>query len=181
MGVFFFCQDTCTGFLLGGIGERNMKREGNFMIVDKDTPLSEIEGTLKNYIKRSDIDIILITQNVSYQPKSCLFCTWQLEPDICTQNVLLSGCGQIFLCTYLWLLRHVKICSSMTQNKSYRCADTPKHVLFQVAEQVRYVLDAHTDAIPAILEIPSKDCPYDPNKDSILRRAKGLFNTDDFR
>ena len=35
--------------------------------------------------------------------------------------------------------------------------------------QVRHVLDAHTAPVPAVLEIPSKDSPYDPNKDSILR------------
>ncbi|CAG0889618.1 unnamed protein product [Darwinula stevensoni] len=35
--------------------------------------------------------------------------------------------------------------------------------------------------IPAVLEIPSKDYPYDPSKDSILRRAKGMYTTEDFR
>ena len=50
-----------------------------------------------------------------------------------------------------------------------------------VAEMVRHVIDAHTSPVPAILEIPSKDHPYDPSKDSILRRAKGLFNPDDMR
>lgn len=33
-----------------------------------------------------------------------------------------------------------------------------------IAEQIRFVVDAHTTSIPAILEIPSKDAPYDPNK-----------------
>lgn len=28
-------QDTCTGFLLGGIGEMNAKRQPNFLVVDK--------------------------------------------------------------------------------------------------------------------------------------------------
>lgn len=37
---------------------------------------------------------------------------------------------------------------------------------------IRHVIDSHTVSIPAVLEIPSKDQPYDPNKDSILRRAK---------
>ena len=35
--------------------------------------------------------------------------------------------------------------------------------------QVRHILDNHTSPVPAILEIPSKDSPYDPNTDSILR------------
>lgn len=37
---------------------------------------------------------------------------------------------------------------------------------------IRHVLDSYTQAIPAVLEIPSKDNPYDASKDSILRRAK---------
>ena len=28
-------QDTCTGFLLGGIGEMNSKRQPNFLVVNK--------------------------------------------------------------------------------------------------------------------------------------------------
>ena len=37
---------------------------------------------------------------------------------------------------------------------------------------IRHVLDAYEQPIPAVLEIPSKDNPYDASKDSILRRAK---------
>merc|ERR1712018_503936 len=106
-------EDTCVGFLLGGIGEMNKNRHPNFMVVDKDTALTDIEDTLKKFIKRDDIDIILINQNI--------------------------------------------------------------------AELIRHTIDQHTAPVPAILEIPSKDHPYDPNKDSILRRAKGLFNTDDLK
>lgn len=29
--------------------------------------------------------------------------------------------------------------------------------------------------VPALLEIPSKDSPYDPNQDSLLRRVKHLL------
>lgn len=37
---------------------------------------------------------------------------------------------------------------------------------------IRHVIDGHTQPVPAVLEIPSKDHPYDASKDSILRRAK---------
>ena len=43
---------------------------------------------------------------------------------------------------------------------------------WQIAEEIRHILDAYDKAIPAVLEIPSKEHPYDPTKDSILRRAK---------
>ena len=125
------------------LGEMNKNRQPNFLVVNTETPMSDIEGKdvinepyvqklyyryfllvlskifnlfsdcLKAFIKRDDIDIILINQNV--------------------------------------------------------------------AEMVRHVIDGHTAPVPAILEIPSKDHPYDPSKDSILRRAKGLFNPDDMR
>lgn len=29
--------------------------------------------------------------------------------------------------------------------------------------------------VPAVLEIPSKDSPYDPNQDSLLKRVKMLL------
>ena len=106
-------EDTCVGFLLGGIGEMNKNRQPNFMVVDKNTSVSDIEDCFKKFVKRDDIDIILINQNV--------------------------------------------------------------------AELIRHTIDGHTTPTPAILEIPSKDHPYDPNKDSILRRAKGLFSAEDLR
>ncbi|XP_031838895.1 V-type proton ATPase subunit Vha14-1 isoform X2 [Nomia melanderi] len=78
------------------------------MVVDKNTAISDIEDTFKRFIKRDDIDIILINQNI--------------------------------------------------------------------AEMIRHVIDSHTQPIPSVLEIPSKDHPYDASKDSILRRAKAKFN-----
>ncbi|XP_018496060.1 V-type proton ATPase subunit F [Galendromus occidentalis] len=104
-------EETCVGFLMGGIGEMNKERQPNFKVVDKDTPVSEIEETFKTFVKRSDIAIILINQNV--------------------------------------------------------------------AEMIRHEIDKHTSSIPAVLEIPSKDAPYDPSKDSILKRAKGMFGGSD--
>ena len=50
-----------------------------------------------------------------------------------------------------------------------------------IAEMVRHALDAHQRSIPAVLEIPSKEHPYDAAKDSILCRAKGMFTAEDLR
>ncbi|KAL7663051.1 V-type proton ATPase subunit F [[Candida] zeylanoides] len=44
-----------------------------------------------------------------------------------------------------------------------------------LADLIRYKVDNYTAAFPAILEIPSKDHPYDPEKDSILKRVRRLF------
>ncbi|CAB3404803.1 unnamed protein product [Caenorhabditis bovis] len=106
-------EDTVVGFLLGGVGELNKARKPNYLIVDKQTAVQEIEDAFKGFCARDDISIILINQHI--------------------------------------------------------------------AEMIRYAVDQHTASIPAVLEIPSKEAPYDPSKDSILHRARGLFNPEDFR
>ena len=67
-------QATLTGFLLTGMGERNKKGDTNFMLVDKDTPLSSIETKFKQLLERQDMGIILISQHVS---ASYLTSRWQ--------------------------------------------------------------------------------------------------------
>jgi hypothetical protein len=42
---------------------------------------------------------------------------------------------------------------------------------------IRGSVDGHDKSVPAILEIPSKEHPYDATKDSILRRARVSFST----
>lgn len=44
-----------------------------------------------------------------------------------------------------------------------------------VADDIRYLVDLHDKVIPTILEIPSKDKPYDPSKDSVMQRVKFFF------
>ncbi|XP_042746653.1 V-type proton ATPase subunit F, partial [Lagopus leucura] len=50
-----------------------------------------------------------------------------------------------------------------------------------VAELIRHAVEAHTRSLPAVLEIPSKEHPYDAARDSVLRRARGMFTADDLR
>ncbi|KAL0950807.1 hypothetical protein HGRIS_007572 [Hohenbuehelia grisea] len=44
-----------------------------------------------------------------------------------------------------------------------------------IAEKIRPTVDKYSQAFPSLLEIPSKDHPYDPSKDSILKRVQKLF------
>jgi len=44
-----------------------------------------------------------------------------------------------------------------------------------VAEEIRPAIAAHAAAVPAILEIPSKDMPYEPEKDAVLARVRHLL------
>jgi V-type H+-transporting ATPase subunit F len=40
-----------------------------------------------------------------------------------------------------------------------------------VAEMIRPLLNEYTQPIPTILEIPSKEHPYDPEKDMVMQRV----------
>ncbi|KAG8313627.1 V-type proton ATPase subunit F-like [Homalodisca vitripennis] len=104
-------EDTCVGFLLGGLGEINKSRQPNFLVVNKNTNITDIEETFRLFTKRDDIGIILINQNV--------------------------------------------------------------------ADLIRNSIVTYHQNIPTVLEIPSKDLPYDHRKDFIFNRAKGMFNPDD--
>ncbi|KAI0050713.1 vacuolar ATP synthase [Auriscalpium vulgare] len=44
-----------------------------------------------------------------------------------------------------------------------------------IAEKIRPTVEKYEQAFPALLEIPSKDHPYDPAKDSVLKRVQKLF------
>uniref|UniRef100_A0A8I5U1N1 V-type proton ATPase subunit F n=1 Tax=Pongo abelii TaxID=9601 RepID=A0A8I5U1N1_PONAB len=104
-------EDTVTGFLLGGIGELNKNCHPNFLVVEKDTTISEIEDTFRQFLNRDDTGIILINQ--------------------------------------------------------------------YTAEMLQHALDTHQHSIPTVLEIPSKEHPYEAAKDSILCRARGMFTAKD--
>lgn len=56
-------EETVTGFLLAGIGERN-ENSKNFFIINKEDK-NEIEDIFKNLIGRKDIGIILISQHIA--------------------------------------------------------------------------------------------------------------------
>ena len=57
-------EETVTGFLLAGIGERN-ENSTNFLIVNSTTEKAQIEDFFKSLIVRKDIGIILISQHVA--------------------------------------------------------------------------------------------------------------------
>ena len=44
-----------------------------------------------------------------------------------------------------------------------------------VADRVRKIIAAHNKVLPTLLEIPSKDHPYDPSKDTIVVRAANIL------
>ncbi|GJT00865.1 V-type proton ATPase subunit F [Tanacetum coccineum] len=103
-------EDTVTGFLLAGVGNVDLRRKTNYLIVDSKTTVKQIEDSFKEFTTRDDIAIVLISQ--------------------------------------------------------------------YIANMIRFLVDSYNKPVPAILEIPSKDHPYDPAHDSVLSRVKYLFNTE---
>lgn len=100
-------EDTVTGFLLAGVGNVDLRKKTNFLVVDSKTTTKQIEQSFKEFTNREDIGILLITQ--------------------------------------------------------------------YIATMIRHLVDGYTKVTPTILEIPSKDCPYDPTQDSILTRVQHMF------
>lgn len=47
-----------------------------------------------------------------------------------------------------------------------------------IANDIRHLINRHSSPIPTILEIPSKDHPYDVNKDKVMVRVKQLLGKD---
>ncbi|PSC70903.1 V-type proton ATPase subunit F [Micractinium conductrix] len=100
-------QDTATGLLLTGVGQVDIRKRANFLIVDDKTSQQQVEEAFKDFTTREDIAVLLINQ--------------------------------------------------------------------VIAGMIRHLLDAYTKPVPAILEIPSKDAPYDPSQDSVLQRVCFMF------
>jgi V-type H+-transporting ATPase subunit F len=58
-------QDTVTGFLLAGVGNVDLRKKTNYLIVDNKTTVKQIEDAFKEFTTREDIAIVLISQYVS--------------------------------------------------------------------------------------------------------------------
>ena len=103
-------EDSVTGFLLAGIGSVDRMKRTNFLIVDHKTQQDKIINTFNEFINRTDIAIILITQGV--------------------------------------------------------------------ADMMRDILDGYDRYLPIVMEIPSKDHPYNPDTDSVMQRLKKMTGRD---
>ena len=102
-------EDTCTGFLLAGVGDKNPKKGlgPNFFVVEKNTKQGDIEEGFRSLVSRDDIAVILICQHI--------------------------------------------------------------------ANDIRYLIDEHSmskEPLPCILEIPSKQIPFDGSKDPVLSKLR---------
>ncbi len=63
-------EDTITGFLLAGVGDVDLKKRANFLVVDNKTNVRAVEAAFKDFCLREDIAIILISQPIANMIRS---------------------------------------------------------------------------------------------------------------
>merc|ERR1719231_1366015 len=74
-------EDTVTGFLLAGTGQRDAKG-CNYLVVASKTKRSQIEQAFNTMTSRADIGIILINQNVANEIRHLLNVYEKITPTI---------------------------------------------------------------------------------------------------
>ena len=122
----------------------------NACAIAAETSVKKIEDTFKDFTNRDDIAIILINQHIANMIRHMIDNYIQARSHNMPSGV-----------TFLDLQVHTKY---------------PIYTMMAVAQLSGSIVCAQP--IPAILEIPSKEHPYDPAKDSILSRVKIMFGGD---
>ena len=74
-------EETVTGFLLAGIGERS-EHSTNFLKVNSSTTDEQIEDFFHNLITRKDIGIVLISQDVADRIRETLDAYNEIVPTV---------------------------------------------------------------------------------------------------
>ncbi|KAH7571711.1 hypothetical protein JRO89_XS04G0124000 [Xanthoceras sorbifolium] len=128
--------DTITGFLLAGVGNVDLRRKTNYLIVDS----SRLLGLL---LCRKTKDPVMKVEVNAQRTETTVK---QIE-DAFKEFTTKDDIGIVLISQY-------------------------------VANMIRFLVDSYNKPIPAILEIPSKDHPYDPAHDSVLSRVKNLFSSE---
>jgi V-type H+-transporting ATPase subunit F len=137
-------EDTITGFLLAGVGDVDLRKRSNFLVVDGKTTVRHVEAAFKDFTSREDVAIVLISQPIANM----------IRHVVSAYNKVRRGCR---------VSRVVR-----------RCADALFFLRLPPGPTVAPT-GAPPQPVPALLEIPSKDAPYDPQQDSLLRRVKLLL------
>ena len=73
---------TVTGLLLTGMGERNDRGQQNFLIVERETTDEIIEKTLRGFLARPDIGIVLISQGAAERVRNVIVEHEEIIPTI---------------------------------------------------------------------------------------------------
>jgi ATP synthase F subunit len=58
-------EDTITGFLLAGVGNVDLRKRSNFLVVDQRTTAKQVEQAFREFTSRDDVAIVLISQPIA--------------------------------------------------------------------------------------------------------------------
>lgn len=58
-------EDTITGFLLAGVGDVDLRKRSNFLVVDAKTTVRAVEQAFRDFTARDDVAIVLISQPIA--------------------------------------------------------------------------------------------------------------------
>jgi V-type H+-transporting ATPase subunit F len=58
-------EDTITGFLLAGVGNVDLRKRSNFLVVDSRTTAKQVEQAFREFTSREDVAIVLISQPIA--------------------------------------------------------------------------------------------------------------------
>lgn len=175
-------EDTITGFLLAGVGDVDLRKRSNFLIVDGKTTVRQIEASFKEFTARDDVAIVLVSQPIANMIRHVVANHSKVR-DATARPTRAFGGGGVACAppppppseeAVVLLLDEGGVAVTAGWQAGRCRAGARKPAL----ERPRRVLPASlpaTQAIPAVLEIPSKDSPYDPNQDSLLQRVKHLL------
>ncbi|MBA0727545.1 hypothetical protein Golax_000524 [Gossypium laxum] len=154
-------EDTVVGFLLAGVGNVDLRRKTNYLIVDSRRFLI--------YLKSLALPIVIIFIFHLWMP----FVFYLLET---TDKQIEDAFKEFTTRTDIAIVLISQYVSCLLNVLSYRIIYFL--MIVKVANMIRFLVDSYNKPIPAILEIPSKNHPYDPAHDSILSRVKHLFNAE---
>lgn len=74
-------EETVTGFLLAGVGERN-EQSKNFFVVNSQMDKLEVEEIFRSLIIRKDVGIILISQHIAEMIRESLDAYEEIIPTV---------------------------------------------------------------------------------------------------
>jgi ATP synthase F subunit len=179
-------EDTITGFLLAGVGDVDLRKRTNFLVVDGKTTVRHIEATFKDFTNRDDVAIVLISQPIANMIRNVIANHAKARaaaagrvgaaaaaavgrPGSGAGGRRPSGRAPPAAAAPLGLGRRRRV-----RRRPPRAPRPPRR---RRSPPLRPTAPSHSQrqAIPAVLEIPSKDSPYDPNQDSLLLRVRHLL------
>lgn len=86
-------EDTITGFLLAGVGNVDLRKRSNFLVVDSRTTAKQVEQAFREFTSREDVAIVLISQPIANMIRDVVAAHARVSRFFVRFFFLLSGGG----------------------------------------------------------------------------------------